>query len=788
MLFSQSQQIPFQILLSFHKIIARLEEIAANDQEYFGNYARIVLKKIADHPELRDGINSKHQLEKNEGLISELLVELFPVALTNSEIKAVSMPYLGFIFNLSNRFKDILKDAGNNFQINIRNHNPHQSYIFSCCIILNKFYGTNLDFAKPLFYDIPTAEGYIKHYRILYNIDFLDITPTGKALELTREDIVLLINNYDDLSLWKEKFPPGSWILKGFAIMTLVDVTIENAVSTLKTNLIGSYAGQDMREVLTGIFRSIFKMPDLEIGFTSFKQEKGKLGHMPLNKNVKSYILSDNEEEEISKALCNNSYNKLMLEHTYFSVSDVSAFAAAYPDDELPKRFQAENIQSFILAPVVKNDVLLGVIELASPHKDQLNSVNANKLENVMPYITDTIDRRITEMQDRIRAIIQANYTTLHPSVYWRFRLEAQNYIDAAHAGEKYDLGEIVFKHVYPLYGQVDIKDSSLTRNLSIKNDLLIQLGDLLTILQQLNKTRPRIITADMISALKHHIDELAVEFKADTEYNIEHYLALHIYPLLRDLNAFDDEQVTLIDDYFKQTKTDESWFNVNRRNYEQTIAMVNENLITILDKRQAEAQTVVSHYYERFKTDGVEHNIYAGSSLLQDGKFAMADLRRLRLWELMVLAEMQITHQHLQASLPYQLGVASLILAFGSSISIRFRMDEKHFDVDGAYNVRFEVIKKRIDKAHIKHTDERITANGKIVIVYASEEDELDYREYISILQKARILDSRIEYFDVEELQGVSGLRAIRVATLNNQSTPVEQIDYNSLYQQLSH
>jgi hypothetical protein len=29
--------------------------------------------------------------------------------------------------------------------------------------------------------------------------------------------------------------------------------------------------------------------------------------------------------------------------------------------------------------------------------------------------------------------------------------------------------------------------------------------------------------------------------------------------------------------------------------------------------------------------------------------------------------------------------------------------MDEKRFDVDGAYNSYYEIIKKRLDKAHIK-------------------------------------------------------------------------------------
>ena len=41
--------------------------------------------------------------------------------------------------------------------------------------------------------------------------------------------------------------------------------------------------------------------------------------------------------------------------------------------------------------------------------------------------------------------------------------------------------------------------------------------------------------------------------------------------------------------------------------------------------------------------------------------------------------------------------------------MTISFRMDEKQFDVDGTYNARYEIVKKRVDKAYIKGTTERV-------------------------------------------------------------------------------
>jgi hypothetical protein len=92
--------------------------------------------------------------------------------------------------------------------------------------------------------------------------------------------------------------------------------------------------------------------------------------------------------------------------------------------------------------------------------------------------------------------------------------------------------------------------------------------------------------------------------------------------------------------------------------------------------------------------------------------------------------------------------------------------MDEKQFDVDGAYNIRYEIIKKRIDKAHIKGSDERLTTPGKIAIVYSQDKDAVEYKKYIKYLQSKNFL-GKVEKLELEDLQGVSGLKALRVEVI---------------------
>ena len=103
--------------------------------------------------------------------------------------------------------------------------------------------------------------------------------------------------------------------------------------------------------------------------------------------------------------------------------------------------------------------------------------------------------------------------------------------------------------------------------------------------------------------------------------------------------------------------------------------------------------------------------------------------------------------------------------------------MDEIRFDVDGTYNARYEVVKKRVDKAYIKGTNERITEPGKITIVYSQKADEKEYLKYIGFLQSKHHLGDEVEILELEDLQGVTGLKAIRVNVLYNR--PGEDENY---------
>lgn len=761
---------PFEIHISFHVLIEHLEKVAREETGYAAERAAALLKEVEPFPELRNGFTEQEQIDNNGEVIRHLLADLFPPALTNNEIKAVTVPFHNFVFNQTLRFKNILDAAGTNFDISIRDFDSHQFYVMSGCLILNEFYNTQLDFAKPMFYDIPTATGIMRHYRILYNADFLEIIPTEKAVKLTPDDITQLINNYDDLELWQRLFPQGSYLLKGFAIVNLFDSTVENAVSSLKGTLLTDLRDTEVEHDFEDIFRSIYKIPDLRIGFTAFEPEENKFSSIAPLRKIRSYMLGDCAEGVCSTDILGpKSYQTLLGKSEYFAISDTRQFFLEHPESELAHQFLGQNIHSFILAPVIKDDVLLGIIELVSSRPTELNSVNAHRLEEVvMPFLVNTIDRQVTYKQNRIQAVIQNEYTTLHPSVQWKFRKEAYKYIERLDNHQEYQLKEIVFDDVFPLYGQIDIKGSSDSRNRSIQKDLNNQLEALIPILLHIQAANEYArLYLPKLQEFKHLTHSASILIRTDTEQRIQQFIDDKIHPLL-NAAAKDDKHAQEIEEYFKQVNKGTGIFYTYRRKYDTTVSTINQKMATLLDEKQAEAQQIFPHYYERFKSDGVEHNLYVGASIAPNRAFLPVHFQNLRLWQLQVLCEMEREHHNFKATLPYCLEVTTLILSYSTTLSIRFRMDEKRFDVDGTYNARFEIVKKRIDKAHIKGTDERITQPGKVVIVFANKNEEKEYRGYIKQLQEKNILDTHIEELEVEELQSISGLKALRVGILH--------------------
>ena len=268
----------------------------------------------------------------------------------------------------------------------------------------------------------------------------------------------------------------------------------------------------------------------------------------------------------------------------------------------------------------------------------------------------------------------------------------------------------------------------------------------------------------ELLYRVETYKTEIRNGLSAGSEHKIIGFLRSEIYPVFSHMQKVDPELGKLVEKYNSKLDPELNTIYEERKKYDDSVNLINQKLASYLDRQQDEAQKMFPHYFERYKTDGVEYNMYIGQSISKQKQFDPIHLQNLRLWQLMVMVEMENEFASLQQDLEVPVEIASLILVYNASLAIHFRMDEKRFDVEGAYNARYEIIKKRIDKAHIKGTHERITRPGSIAIVYSHEQDAIEYRKYLDFLCTKGYMKSKVEDHELENLQGMSGLRALRV------------------------
>ncbi|MFD1160923.1 GAF domain-containing protein [Hwangdonia seohaensis] len=759
---------PFELKISFNKLLQHYEELAENTNANCTARAKHVLKIANAFPELKEGFSDATILKKREKEISEILQDSFSPILTKNEIKTATIPFHNLIFNASERFKDIIKTAGEDFELEIKNMPKDDTYIVACAIILDFYYGYNLNFKRPFYYEIPDANGITRYYKILYNADFTEIKPKENAPKITQKDYDELLDNFENIALWKEKFPPNSYTFKGFIISNIFDVTDDQSISNVKSSLIADDKRKDVNFMggFQEIFRSLFGINDIKVGFSLYNKEDGVFQRV-YGAGLKSYLLGNYEKEKCTDALCKWSYNRLLNENKYFSVSDVDKmFKKAKGRAPHITSLHEQGIKSAVFAPIANDDGLMGILEIVSNKPQTLNSINANKLVDVMPYIVTAVERSKNDEENLIEAIIQKECTSIHPSVHWRFASEARDFIKAELKGEQATFKKIAFENIYPLYGQIDIKGSSNARNEATKEDLTMQLKAVKNIFLKASKIETLPIYEQYIYQINDYLKELGHDFKVDSERQISDFFNQEIDSVLKHLFSI-EELKELIESYFDSIDDKVNALYSHRKGYDDSIALINKEMASLLDKKQEEAQAMYPHYFERFKTDGVEHNMYIGESITKEKNFNPIYLYNLRLWQLQVMCELENAYYQMKPSLPISLDVASMILVFNQPLSISFRMDEKQFDVDGTYNARYEIVKKRVDKAYIKGTTERITQKGKISIVYSHKQDENEYLRYVKFLQSKNYLDTDVEIVELEDLQAVTGLKAIRVSVL---------------------
>lgn len=754
--------------ISFFKVFESLETMAEDEDKYVSGYARNLLNELSDYGILKEGIEDVEQIDQYTPQVKKISRVLFPDLLQSNEIKALTPPFEFTPFFTSKRLTNLLNNAGDDFKLELNGVDKDLFYVVGCVAILQLYYNYPVKLNRPFILEIPNiSSGNKGYYRLALNGDLIEIKPSKKAKEISQKDYLELIDNFHDIALWKEKFPPNSWIMRGIGIMNMMDITMDQSIANITSNLL--IKSSDTAIKVGDNLRTLFGISDLRVGMMAMENHSFLQMH---KSGTKSILLDEREICSCEESLCGHSYNVLIEHREPMAISDVDEYYKSTKSD-LSAHLKKQKLGSYIIAPLQYNDEFLGFIELASPRKNELNSVTLSKLGEVLPILSMAVGRFKEEATNHMEAVIQQECTTIHPSVKWKFEDEAKKYMRMREEGNHAQFQDIVFREIYPLYGQIDIKDSSNIRNQAVVSDLVTQLKNVRSILIEAYRTKELPSFEELVFRINQYLEELTDGLLAGSEYKILGFLQSEIYPIFDHLKSLDNKLTKIIHEYSESLDGELHIIYDERKRFDESVMMVNHAMASFIDKKQVEAQQMFPHYFERYKTDGLEYNMYIGESIVKNKKFDILYLHNLRLWQLMVMCEMENEFKKLQPELQTQLEVASLILVYNTPLSIHFRMDEKKFDVEGAYNARYEIVKKRVDKAYIKGTTERITQPGKIAVIYTSDQDKTEYEKYINFLgAKGYVKHDSLEEYELENVQGITGLKALRVDVNYDQSS----------------
>jgi hypothetical protein len=756
---SPINETPAKILFSFEPLYQEVEKYVDDPSHPYHALAKIMYDQVQEYPELLSGIEGLEELGRFEEPITMLANQLFPGPLQNNELKALMYPFQFSIFCPTTRFSNIIKNAGEDFEMKITGLD--NSYHSACAFIIVAYYKQPFYFSSPLLLEIWDKNAHImRYYRLMINGDFLQCSKTEEGPELTQADIDEMMLNVDDLDLWKKKMPPDSYLIKGFVIMNCYDATLDVTISNIRSLFLRN--DDNVFNEFQENLRILFDIKDLEVGYSVYDTKTQQVLGRFLN--MGSLFLDQNETVNYGDLFGEDDSSYLLQASRTLAIPDVKLYGKRTANNLFSKKLKAKYIGSMLIAPIELNNGKIQLLELTSPRKHELTSLNAVKLEDILPFVKIASQRYLEERKNFIESTIQENYTSIHPSVKWRFTEAANRFNKEKAAGEEIPvLEEIVFDKIYPLYGQSDIKGSSTARNLTIQADLDLQLSLVINTFKKIMGIRPMPIYKKLIFRVNKYLEDVRGGLKAGDEVGILEFLKHEIYPVFDHLKTLGTAFQQPVEKYMAHLDPLLNVIYKERKAYEDSVTILNEQLSVVLDKQQETAQAMFPHYFQRYNTDGIEYNIYIGDSIVENIGFDLMDLQNLQLWQLETMWDIEQKAHELARTMPHPLQVASLILVHSNPLAIKFKMDEKQFDVDGAYNARYEIIKKRIDKSHIKGTNERVTVPGKIAIIYSQDRDAQEYLNYIEYLQAEGKL-AEVEMLDVEDLQGVSGLKAIRV------------------------
>ncbi len=757
--------------LSFKPFLRYLKERLKTERTVKSEYYRFVIERFEKEQAWNLPI-SPDDIARYRELLEIVYFVLTPLATDEKEFFwGLSTPIPGSLIFSTSRLSQFLADKNTMIHQQPINGNKscgRQEVQFIYRLILERFYGIATSARKELIFEHKdTTTNLLKFYQVQVDTQFIDIRVKSTLPELKFDTLSPYLHDGDGteamVCMLQQMLPLENFEVEGFSIVTLRDITQPYALDKIREVIANHLYSNEKYRIIGQALKTMAGHEHIEFRLVPMVGVNGKAVFVNKEESIQSVLILAAQKSGIEGEVFNALVSAYQKNPRVIVLNKIQSEASS--TERIVPMLKVAGLTSFALLPVYYHHELTGVLEIFSRKDVLFDERLFSKVQDAVPLIAQLLKYSREAFQSTINNIIRDKFTPLQPAVQWKFNEAAWKHLqEHGNDVKSAEIETIRFDNIYPLYGAVDIRNSTIERNRAIQEDIRFQLTLLTETLRKLKNSGNLPATQALAFECEQWFAQIESYMTTKDEITLNHFLEQEVNPYLRHAHREVPSARPLIDAYFDALNEQEGDAFKNRRELETSLQYINKKLNHYFDNAQKELQAVYPFYFEKFRTDGIEYDIYIGQSIGHDKVFDIAYLKRLRKWQLQSMAEVARLTQQLTPAMPRPLQTTQLIFAHAHRIDITFRNDERRFDVEGAYNIRYEMIKKRIDKVLIRDTGERLTQPGKIALVYLNTLEAQEYIEYIGELQQQGLLDDSLEFLELEEVQGVSRLKALRV------------------------
>lgn len=563
--------------------------------------------------------------------------------------------------------------------------------------------------------------------------------------QLLGEDRSAQLLDAAQLEAWRVRLRLENYQLSGQLLLEGSDVTERETIRHIIGLLIDrdSILRPDKFRRINKRLRSLFRATNSLI--MSVENEQMRLFMSTERKELRASVYS-------MHSLAESHFSRSADANRVWNIADLSLDCQS----DCERMLVHQGVRSMLLIPLVVRAIknkgakqLAGIVGLISDRHHNFDGLDCKYAEELMPAFTAAL-----------RQAIQQRFTNIHPAVEWRFLQEAER--------RSWGLSSepIVFANVYPLYGISDIRGSSEERNRAIQADLLEQFQLGMRVVEAVCQFQESSLGEQLQLDLLDYIEQIKERVTVDAEVSALRVLGDRLEVYLDYFAQCGTDALAAVETYRQSCNNSHKSVYISRARYDQTISQINSLLKETWERWQVRMQQIAPHYCDVESTDGINHMIYVGESI--DSKFSVYHLRSLRYEQLRAVCDCARTAFKFQTLYNTQMEVTHLILVQDLTVDIiHDENTEKLFEVRGTRDIRYEIVKKRIDKAVDEESRTRITQPGMLTLVYSSEEEWAEYQQYLRYLSREGWIEPEIQSGTVEPLQGITGLKFARVRVL---------------------